>query len=161
MRCAEAQKQLPGWSDALGAVPHFRPQYTLPRSGSSASGATQVLRAPGKAAMADQAQASWARVGGPGWRAGNFIPGYRRPCGLELRLGRRSAEAVAQLDDLLLRRTRIGLLLRARRTGAPGAHPRHLTEAELQLGQMHGWDPEEAAAYRPADGKRHYSLPTR
>lgn len=143
----EAQKQLPGWSDALAPCRIFD-AVPLPQS-------PQRLPVPILRRLAgrygEQAQALLDAARDSELEA---IPGTET-LWAELRWAAR-AEAVAQLDDLLLRRTRIGLLLR----GGGQEHLariRAICQAELNWPDER-WE-EEACAYARL-WQAHYSLPT-
>jgi glycerol-3-phosphate dehydrogenase len=140
------QKQLPDWRDKLGPTRIYDP-VPLPQ-------AVRRLPLPVLRRLAgrygEQAQAL-LDAAHPG--ECETIPGTET-LWAELRWAAR-AEAVEHLDDLLLRRTRIGLLLR-------GGGEEHLARiraiCQPELGWIDmRWDQEEAA-YR-STWKTHYSLP--
>ena len=141
-----AQAQLPGWGDALRPCRIFDP-VALPQAGRRMPGAL-LRRLAGRHGVQAQALLDAARDGEL-----DTIPGTDT-LWAELRWAAR-AEAVQHLDDLLLRRTRIGLLLRG---GGEGhlARIRAICQPEL------GWDDarweEELHSYRRI-WTTHYSLP--
>jgi len=133
------------WHDALAAQPIFA-QRT--RAGSGLRG-TQRTRMEGRygAAAADLLAAA-----GPGEMA--LIPGTQT-FWAELRWAAR-AEAVLHLEDLMLRRTRLGLQLR---DGGAGELPRIRAICQGELGWSDArWAASEAAYL--ALWKSNYSLPT-
>lgn len=143
-----AQQQLPGWRDSLAPCRVYDP-VPLPRAARRLPTAS-LRRLAGRygeqaQALLDAAHASEC----------DTIPGTET-LWAELRWAAR-AEAVEHLDDLLLRRTRIGLLLRG---GGEAYLARIRTICQPELGWTDArWD-EEAAAYR-STWKSHYSLPAR
>lgn len=141
-----AQAQLPGWRDTLAPCRIFDP-VPLPRTAQRLS--TPVLRRlAGRHGEQAQALVDAALDGEL-----ETIPGTET-LWAELRWAAR-AEAVEHLDDLLLRRTRIGLLLRG---GAHDYLPRIRAICQREL----GWTDErwEAAAAAYAQlWRTHYSLP--
>jgi glycerol-3-phosphate dehydrogenase len=143
----EAQKQLPGWRDALAPCRIFA-AVPLPQAAKRLP-APVLRRLAGR--YGEQAQALLDAARDTELEA---IPGTET-LWAELRWAAR-AEAVAQLDDLLLRRTRIGLLLRA---GGQEhlARIRAICQAELNWPDER-WE-EEACAYARL-WQAHYSLPT-
>ena len=142
----EAQRQLPGWNDALAPCRIYDPA-PLPQSARRLP-ASILRRLAGRYGAQAQALLDAAREGEL-----ETIPGTET-LWAELRWAAR-AEAVQQLDDLLLRRTRVGLLLRA------GGHE-HLARIRAICQPELGWLDErwedEAAAYARL-WQAHYSLP--
>lgn len=142
----QARRQLPGWNDALAPCPIFAP--VAPPSAPRRMPAPVLRRLAGRhgphaQALVDAAQDDELEP----------IPGTDT-LWAELRWAAR-AEAVEQLDDLLLRRTRIGLLLR----GGGAGHMeriRAICQAELAWNDAR-WEREQAAY--AALWARHYSLP--
>jgi glycerol-3-phosphate dehydrogenase len=142
----QAQKQLPGWGDALAPCRIYDP-VALPQAGRRLP-ASILRRLAGRygaqaQALLDAAQADELEI----------IPGTET-LWAELRWAAR-AEAALHLDDLLLRRVRIGLLLR----GGGQEHLariRAICQPELTWPDAR-WE-EEAAAYSQC-WKTHYSLP--
>ena len=142
----QAQKQLPGWSDALAPCRIYDP-VALPQAGRRLP-ASCLRRLAGRYGAQAQALLDAAQPGEL-----ELIPGTET-LWAELRWAAR-AEAVLHLDDLLLRRVRIGLLLR--RGGQEHlARIRAICQPEL------GWPDArweaQAAAYSQC-WKTHYSLP--
>jgi len=142
----QARRQLPGWNDALAPCPIFAP--VAPPSASRRMPAPLLRRLAGRhgphaQALVDAAQDDELEP----------IPGTDT-LWAELRWAAR-AEAVEHLDDLLLRRTRLGLLLRG---GAAGhmERIRAICQAELAWNDAR-WEREQAAY--AALWARHYSLP--
>jgi glycerol-3-phosphate dehydrogenase len=134
------KQQLTGWDDPLDAcavfapVPHAGagvPRRLLGRYGACAAALVDAAR-PGELERLPGTETAWA----------------------ELRWAARR-EAVSHLDDLLLRRTRLGLLLR---DGATAHMDRIRAICQPEL----GWDDarwaQEDAAYR-AHWTRHHGLP--
>jgi len=141
-----AQAQLPGWRDALKPC-RIYDRLPLPHTAQRLAGPL-LLRLAGRYGAQAQALLDAAQEGELA-----SIPGTET-LWAELRWAAR-AEAVQQLDDLLLRRTRIGLLLR----GGGQAHLariRAICQAELGWTDDH-WD-AQAAAYQRL-WTTHYSLP--
>ncbi|WP_229425646.1 glycerol-3-phosphate dehydrogenase C-terminal domain-containing protein [Massilia sp. Dwa41.01b] len=143
----QARGQLPGWLDALAPCAVFDP-VALPHT--EARLAAPVLRRlAGRHGEAAQALVDAAQPGEL-----EAIPGTET-LWAELRWAAR-LEAVEHLDDLLLRRTRLGLLLRG---GGLQHLPRIRAICQPELGWLDArWD-EEAARYRSL-WNNHYSLPT-
>jgi glycerol-3-phosphate dehydrogenase len=142
----QAQKQLPGWSDALAPCRIYDP-VALPQAGRRLPAAS-LRRLAGRygaqaQALLDAAQPDELEI----------IPGTET-LWAELRWAAR-AEAVEHLDDLLLRRTRIGLLLR-------GGGQEHLARIRAICQPELTWPDArweaEAAAYSHC-WTSHYSLP--
>jgi glycerol-3-phosphate dehydrogenase len=139
------QRQLPGWRDALDAQPVFA--QAPPATHADASPALlRRLRGrhgPDAQALLDAAQDGELEL----------IPGTETAWA-ELRWAARM-EAVQHLDDLLLRRTRLGLLLRG---GGAAILPRVRAICQGEL----GWSDAEwmcgEAAYRSLWAS-HYGLP--
>jgi glycerol-3-phosphate dehydrogenase len=141
-----AQAQLPGWTDALAPCRIYDP-VALPRAGRRLP-APLLRRLAGRYGAQAQALLDAARPDEL-----ETIPGTETVWA-ELRWAA-LAEAVEHLDDLLLRRTRIGLLLR----GGGAAHLariRAICQPELGWSDAR-WD-EEAAAYARV-WNTYYSLP--
>ena len=141
-----AQQQLPGWADALAPCRIYDP-VPLPQSARRVSAAI-LRRLAGRYGAQAQALCDAALEDEL-----ETIPGTET-LWAELRWAAR-AEAVQQLDDLLLRRTRIGLLLRA-------GGREHLARIRAICQPELGWSDErweqEASDYA-ALWKAHYSLP--
>ena len=142
----QARRQLPGWNDALAPCPIYAPVAlpTAPRR----MPAPLLRRLAGRHGPQAQALVDAARDGEL-----EQVPGTET-LWAELRWAAR-AEAVEHLDDLLLRRTRIGLLLR----GGGAEHMeriRAICQAELGWNDAR-WEREEAAYL--VLWARHYSLP--
>lgn len=142
----QAQRQLPGWQDDLAPVPVYE-QVALPRAPRRVP-APLLRRLAGRHGA--QAQALVDAAGADELEA---IPGTET-LWAELRWAAR-AEGVEQLDDLLLRRTRIGLLLR----GGGLQHAERIRAiCQMELGWEDArWDHEQAAY--AALIARHYGLP--
>jgi len=142
----QARRQLPGWDDALAPCTIYAPVAlpTAPRR----MPAPLLRRLAGRHGPHAQALVDAAQDGEL-----EQIPGTDT-LWAELRWAAR-AEAVEHLDDLLLRRTRIGLLLR----GGGAGHMeriRAICQAELAWNDAR-WEREQAAY--AALWARHYSLP--
>lgn len=141
-----AQAQLPGWGDDLSPCRIFDP-VAVPQAGRRMPG-TMLRRLAGRHGMQAQALLDAAHEGEL-----DTIPGTDT-LWAELRWAAR-AEAVRHLDDLLLRRTRIGLLLR-------GGGEEHLARIRAICQPELGWDDarweEEVCSYRQT-WNNHYSLP--
>lgn len=143
-----ARPLLPHWQDTLAPLPVFAPPAPLPFDRRLAPG--QARRLQGRHGARAKALVDAAL---PGELA--LVPGTLT-CWAELRWAARH-EAVQRLDDLLLRRTRIGILV-----ADGGAHllPRVRAVCQHEL----GWDDTrwraEAAAYVTLVA-RHYSVPGR
>jgi glycerol-3-phosphate dehydrogenase len=140
------QRELPGWDDPLDACAVFAP---VPRpSGAAHVYAGMLRRLHGRHGACTAALLDAARPGEL-----ERIPGTETAWA-ELRWAAR-CEAVRHLDDLLLRRTRLGLLLR---DGATAHFDRIRAICQPEL----GWDDvrwtEEAAAYR-AHWTLHHGVP--
>lgn len=142
----QARRQLPDWRDALAPLPVFAP-VAPPRSPRRMP-APLLRRLAGRHGFHSQALVDAAREGEL-----ETIPGTET-LWAELRWAAR-AEGVEHLDDLLLRRTRIGLLLRGGGL-AQIERIRAICQDEL------GWDDarweREQGAYA-ALRARHYGLP--
>jgi glycerol-3-phosphate dehydrogenase len=146
----QAQKQLPGWNDALAPCRIYDPApvpVPLPQAGRRVP-ASSLRRLAGRygaqaQALLDAAQADELEI----------IPGTET-LWAELRWAAR-AEAVLHLDDLLLRRVRIGLLLRGGGQEQM-ARIRAICQPELAWSDAR-WE-AQAAAYSQL-WKTHYSLP--
>ncbi|WP_313176267.1 glycerol-3-phosphate dehydrogenase/oxidase [Massilia sp.] len=144
----QARRQLPGWNDALSPCPIYAP--VAPPTATRRMPAPLLRRLAGRHGPQAQALVDAACDGEL-----EHIPGTDT-LWAELRWAAR-AEAVEHLDDLLLRRTRIGLLLR----GGGAGHMeriRAICQAELAWNDAR-WECEEAAY--AALWTRHYSLPPR
>jgi len=142
----QARPQLPGWKDALAPCPIYAPVETptAPRR----MPAPLLRRLAGRHGPQAQALVDAAQDGEL-----EHIPGTET-LWAELRWAAR-AEAVEHLDDLLLRRTRIGLLLRGGGAEYLG-RIRAICQAELTWNDAR-WEQEQAAY--TALWSRHYSLP--
>ena len=142
----EAQKQLPGWRDALAPCRIYDP-VPVPRAGRRLP-ASLLRRLAGRYGAQAQDLLDAAQAGEL-----ELIPGTETVWA-ELRWAAR-AEAVLHLDDLLLRRVRIGLLLR-------GGGEEHLARIRAICQPELAWPDArweaEAAAYSQC-WKTHYSLP--
>lgn len=143
---AHARSQLPGWHDRLEPRPVFTPAVTPVARGRIAC--SLLRRLAGRYGEHAQALLDAAQDGEL-----ETVPGTETAWA-ELRWAAR-AEAVQHLDDLLLRRTRLGLLLR-------GGGAAHLGRIRAICQDELGWDGErwrsEEAAYL-ALWEAHYSLP--
>jgi len=142
----QAQKQLPGWNDALAPGRIYDP-VALPQAGRRLP-ASSLRRLAGRYGAQAQALLDAAQAGEL-----EIIPGTET-LWAELRWAAR-AEAVLHLDDLLLRRVRIGLLLH----GGGQAHLariRAICQPELTWTDAR-WE-TESTAYSEL-WKTHYSLP--
>jgi glycerol-3-phosphate dehydrogenase len=140
-----AKAQLPGWNDPLDACAVFAP---VPQPGAPHVDASLLRRLHGRHGACTAAMLDAARPGEL-----ERIPGTDTAWA-ELRWAAR-CEAVRHLDDLLLRRTRLGLLLR----DGGAAHMdriRAICQPELGWNDAH-WAREEAA-YR-AHWTTHHGLP--
>jgi glycerol-3-phosphate dehydrogenase len=140
-----ARPLLPGWQDDLAPLPVFATPAALYDRRLPAGQAQRLAGRYGDRAAALVAAAAPDELG--------VIPGTQT-LWAQLRWAARH-EAVAHLDDLLLRRTRIGILTRG--------GGRHLLRRVRAICQPElGWSDErweaEAAAYLALCG-RHYSLP--
>jgi len=142
----QARRQLPGWNDALAPCPIYAP-VPLPQAPRRMP-APLLRRLAGRHGAQAQALVDAACDGEL-----EPIPGTHT-LWAELRWAAR-AEAVEHLDDLLLRRTRIGLLLRGGGS-AQMERIRAICQAELGWNDVR-WEHEEAA-YRTL-WACHYSLP--
>lgn len=141
-----AQRQLPAWRDSLAPCRIYDP-VPLPAA-SQHLARPQLERLAGRYGAQAQSLLDAAQAG-----ECEIIPGTET-LWAELRWAAR-AEAVEHLDDLLLRRTRIGLLLR--RGGEEHlARIRSICQPELGWGDAR-WE-QEAAAYR-ATWSAYYSPP--
>ncbi|SHG58334.1 glycerol-3-phosphate dehydrogenase/oxidase [Massilia sp. CF038] len=140
-----AMPLLPGWDDALEPHPIFMP----PAPARLRLRGSQRARLEGRYGDAAGALVAAARPGEM-----ELIPGTQT-FWAELRWAAR-AEAVLHLEDLLLRRTRLGLQLRGGGTGHM-ARIRAICQDELGWDDAH-WTASEAAYL--ALWKSHYSLPT-
>ncbi len=142
----QAQKQLPGWSDALAPCRIYDP-VALPQAGRRLPAAS-LRRLAGRYGAQAQALLDAAQAGEL-----EIIPGTET-LWAELRWAAR-AEAVEHLDDLLLRRVRIGLLLR-------GGGQEHLARIRAICQPELAWpDARWEARSRRLQPlwKTHYSLP--
>jgi glycerol-3-phosphate dehydrogenase len=141
-----AQGQLPGWRDSLKPCRIFDP---VPQPHTAQRLPASLLdRLAGRYGAQAQGLLDAAREGEL-----ETIPGTET-LWAELRWAAR-AEAVQQLDDLLLRRTRIGLLLR----GGGLEHAERIRAiCQPELGWLDARWEEALAAYR-AIWQAHYSLP--
>jgi glycerol-3-phosphate dehydrogenase len=145
-----AQQQLPGWRDSLAPCRIYDPVPLPPQPPQPARRlpTATLRRLAGRYGVQAQALLDAARAGECDTIAGT------ETLWAELRWAAR-AEAVEHLDDLLLRRTRIGLLLR-------GGGEDHLARIRAICQPELGWNDarwdEEEAAYR-STWKTHYSLP--
>jgi len=142
----QARRQLPGWNDTLAPGPIYAP-VALPQAPRRMP-APLLRRLAGRHGPQAQALVDAAQDGelAP-------IPGTET-LWAELRWAAR-AEAVEHLDDLLLRRTRIGLLLRG---GGADIMERIRAICQAELGWPDARWEREQAAYA-ALWARHYSLP--
>lgn len=142
----QARRQLPGWNDALAPVPVYE-QVVLPNAPRRMP-APLLRRLAGRYGAQAQALVDAAQEGEL-----EPVPGTET-LWAELRWAAR-AEGVLHLDDLLLRRTRIGLLLRG---GGMEQMERIRATCQAELGwNDEDWDREQAAY--AALWARHYSLP--
>ena len=141
-----AKQQLPGWRDSLSPCRIYDP-VPLPQAGRRVASA-MLRRLAGRHGAQAQALLDAAREDEL-----EAIPGTET-LWAELRWAAR-AEAVRHLDDLLLRRTRIGLLLR-------GGGEEHMVRIRAICQPELGWPDaqweEELARYRHCWTSR-YSLP--
>jgi glycerol-3-phosphate dehydrogenase len=143
--------QLPGWTDDLRPCPVFAPP-----GGQAASG--RCLSPPLPPSLLRRLRgrhgaAADALLAAAGKDEFTLIPGTETPWA-ELRWAAR-AEAVQRLDDLLLRRTRLGLQLRE---GGAALLPRIRALCQPELGWDDArWEREEAAYL--ALWRGHYGLP--
>lgn len=143
----QAKPQLPGWNDTLAPVPVFEP-VALP-SAPRRMPAPLLRRLAGR--YGAQAQ---ALVDAAGKGELEAVPGTET-LWAELRWAAR-AEGVQRLDDLLLRRTRIGLLLR-------GGGMDHMARIRATCQAELGWSDERWEREQDAYSvlwSRHYSLPS-
>ena len=139
-------RQLPGWQAELSPRPVFAPQGT-PR-GPRGVPAAVLRRLAGRHGRHAQALVDAAQ-------AGEFepVPGTLTPWA-ELRWAARS-EAVVRLEDLLLRRTRLGIQLRG---GAREQLPRIRAVCQPELGWSDArWETEQANYL--ALWQAHYGVP--
>lgn len=137
---------LPGWNPDLRARPVFGPPAALPDS----HGLPRLQRQRLQGRYGSQAAALLGHA-----RAGELetIPGTETAWA-ELRWAAH-AEAVVHLEDLLLRRTRLGLQLRE---GGAAHMPRIRAICQPELGwHDERWETEEAAYL--ALWRRHYAMP--
>lgn len=141
-----AQAQLPGWDDPLDARPVFAP--APPPVGPCDADAGLRRRLHGRHGACAAALIGAARPGEL-----ERIPGTETAWA-ELRWAARS-EAVRRLPDLLLRRTRLGLLLRA---GGAAHLDRVRAVCQPELGWTDARWEDEAAAYR-AHWALHHGVP--
>ena len=141
-----ARPLLPHWRDALAPLPVFAPPPPLPFDRRLAPGQARRLQGRHGTRAAALVEAAL-----PGELA--MIP-RTLTCWAELRWAARH-EAVQRLDDLLLRRTRIGILV-----PNGGAHllPRVRAVCQRELGWNDARWSAEVAAYL-ALVARHYSVP--
>jgi glycerol-3-phosphate dehydrogenase len=148
---------------ALDALRSARPAAGLARRAASPAACSRRRRLPPRSLRVDRQPAA-APARPPRRAAGALLaaaregeldthPRHRNPWA-ELRWAAR-AEAVQRLDDLLLRRTRLGLQLRRRRRGSDAAHPRDLP-AGARLDDAR-WEREEAGLR--GLWRDHYGLP--
>ncbi|MFZ6750857.1 FAD-dependent oxidoreductase [Undibacterium sp. Ren11W] len=139
---------LPHWQQALTLTPLFRRAPAMPNDKRLSSGQQQRLQ--GRYGQQAAAVLAAAKSGELETIAGT------ETMWLELRWAARN-EAVMHLEDLLLRRTRLGLLLRA---GGLDILPRirAICQAELGWDDVR-WDCEQQAYL--SLWQKHYSLPTR
>ncbi len=143
---------LPGWHDALQPAPIFGftqplPDHLCSEFGIDAQRRQRLQGRYGKHAVALLAAAQPAEL--------ELIAGTETHWA-ELRWTART-EAVMHLEDLLLRRTRLGLQLRA---GGAGILPRIRAICQPELGWSdQRWDAEQTAYL--ALWSRHYDLPPR
>jgi glycerol-3-phosphate dehydrogenase len=140
-----AKAQLPGWNDPLDACAVFAP---VPQPGAPHVDASLLRRLHGRHGACAAAVLDAARPGEL-----ERIPGTETPWA-ELRWAAR-CEAVRHLDDLLLRRTRIGLLLR---DGGAAHMDRIRAICQPELGWIDAHWAREEAAYR-AHWTLHHGLP--
>lgn len=142
---AEVRRQLPGWNASLAAGPIFAP---APAVADARVPASLLRRLRGRHGADCAALLAVARDGEL-----DLVPGTETAWA-ELRWAAR-CEAVRHLDDLLLRRTRLGLLLRE---GGAAQLPRIRAICQPELGWSDAeWEREEAAYRRLWTS--HYSLP--
>jgi glycerol-3-phosphate dehydrogenase len=143
--------QLPGWTDDLRPCPVFAPP-----GGQAASGPRLPPSLPPsllRRLRGRHGAAADALLAAAGKDEFTLIPGTETPWA-ELRWAAR-AEAVQRLDDLLLRRTRLGLQLRE---GGAALLPRIRALCQPELGWDDArWEREEAAYL--ALWRGHYGLP--
>jgi glycerol-3-phosphate dehydrogenase len=140
-----AKAQLPGWIDPLDACNVFAP---VPRPEAPHVDAGLLRRLHGRHGACTAALLDAARTGEL-----ERIPGTDTAWA-ELRWAAR-CEAVLHLDDLLLRRTRLGLLLR---DGAAAHMDRIRAICQPELGWTDAHWAQEDAAYR-AHWTTHHGLP--
>ena len=146
---AEVKRQLPDWDAALDAQAIFAPAPVLTDSRAQGKVNASLLRRLRGRYGADAA----ALLDAAGTKELDLVPGTDTAWA-ELRWAART-EAVRRLDDLLLRRTRLGLLLRG---GGAGHMVRIRAICQPELGWSDAdWEREEAA-YRQL-WTQHYSLP--
>jgi glycerol-3-phosphate dehydrogenase len=135
--------QLPGWGDRLQPCRVFAP---APPAGDSRLRGCQLRRLRGR-----HGPSTGALLAAAGEGECESIPGTDTPWA-ELRWAAR-AEAVQRLDDLLLRRTRLGLQLRE---GGAALMPRIRAICQPELGWSDArWEREEqdyAALWRSCHG---------
>ena len=142
----QARRQLPGWNDALAPVAVYEP-VALPQAPRRMP-APLLRRLAGRYGAQAQALVDAAREGEL-----EPVPGTET-LWAELRWAAR-AEGVQHLDDLLLRRTRIGLLLR-------GGGIDHMARIRVTCQDELGWSDERWERAQDAYAAlwaRHYSLP--
>jgi glycerol-3-phosphate dehydrogenase len=142
----QAMPMLPGWRDALEPLPIFGAPAGTPRHARLRNGALRRLL--GRHGPHTQALLDAAREGEL-----ETIPGSET-LWAELRWAAR-AEAVLHLEDLLLRRTRLGLQLRGGGAQIMG-RVRAICQDELEWSDQR-WDAEQAAYL--ALWTAHYSVP--
>ena len=140
-----AKPQLPGWNDPLDACAVFAP---VPQPRAPHVDASLLRRLHGRHGACAAALLDAARPGEL-----ERIPGTETAWA-ELRWAAR-CEAVRHLDDLLLRRTRIGLLLRE---GGAAHMDRIRAICQPELGWIDARWAQEEAAYR-AHWTFHHGLP--
>jgi glycerol-3-phosphate dehydrogenase len=142
---AEARRQLPGWDGRLDAQAIFAPAPALAHDRAPASLLRRLRGRYGRDAGALLDAAHEGEL--------DLIPGTETAWA-ELRWAARH-EAVRHLDDLLLRRTRLGLLLRE---GGAGHMARIRAICQPELGWSDARWEREQAAYLTLRSN-HYGLP--
>jgi glycerol-3-phosphate dehydrogenase len=144
----QVRAQLPGWNDALRPCRVFAP----PPAGRAPS-ARRVAPALLRRLRGRHGASADALLAAAGADEFALVPGTETPWA-ELRWAAR-AEAVQHLDDLLLRRTRLGLQLRE---GGAALLPRVRAICQPELGWTDArWEREQAAYL--ALWHSHYGLP--
>jgi glycerol-3-phosphate dehydrogenase len=140
-------RQLPGWRPDLAPGPVFARQYALPAP--RGMPASQLARLAGRYGRHAQALVDAAHAGEL-----DTIPGTLTSWA-ELRWAAR-CEDVVRLEDLLLRRTRLGIQLRG---GAAALLPRIRAICQPELGWPDArWDAEQAAYL--GLWREHYGIPS-